>query len=83
MSFFKTLFKSNQARFDEITPKFLAVTRSQYSGEKYLRWLKDTYGALQVILLRQETKTGSVPQGWKDKIGLLEQSIDEAKSRMS
>lgn len=82
MNFFKLLFKSDTANFDEITPEFLEIYRTKYIGEEYLKWLKNKYGKLQAAVIVKEETSGNVPPGWNDKVKLLEQAIEQEKYKI-
>ena len=80
MNIFKSLFKSDKDKFDDITPETLEINRIKYSGGGYLKWLQNKNGPLQAAkIIREETK-GSAPQEWIDKIKLIEEAIEKEKN---
>ena len=54
MEFLKSLFKSDNAYFKEITPEFLAKQRQGHLGDAYVKWLRAKNGQLQAFLIARK-----------------------------
>lgn len=80
MEFLKSLFKSDNSFFDEITPEFLEKQRQKYLGDEYLKWLRGKSGQLEAILIATKEKSGIIPANWKDKMFLILQAIEKERS---
>ncbi len=80
MEFLKSLFKSDNSFFDEITVEFLEKQRQKYLGDEYLKWLRGKSGQLEAILIATKTKSGIIPAQWQDKLLLVQQTIEKERS---
>jgi|GEM_PF-4237991 len=77
MEFLKSLFKSDNSFFDEITVEFLEKQRQKYPDNEYLKWLRGKSGQLEAILIATKEKSGIIPANWKDKLFLIQQAIEK------
>jgi hypothetical protein len=80
MEFFKSLFKSDNSFFDEITVEFLEKQRQNHLGDEYLKWLRGKSGQLEAILIATKAKSGIIPAQWQDKLLLVQQTIEKERS---
>ncbi len=77
MEFLKSLFKSDNAYFKEITPEFLAKQRQGHLGDAYVKWLRAKNGQLQAFLIARKEVSGIIPAEWSDKLVMVEQAIEK------
>ena len=71
----KNFFKSDNARFEEITPEFLEEQMKARDEASYAKWLRNCYGSLIALCVARKTKVGKIPDFWTGRIKLIEQEI--------
>ncbi len=81
MEFLKSLFKSDNSLFDEITVEFLEKKRKEYLGDRYFKWLRGKSGQLEAILIATKVKSGIIPAQWQDKLLLIQNTLEKERPR--
>ena len=79
----KSLFRSKESYFKEVTEETIQRKKFHVSHDEYIQWLKKTIAMLSAMVSEREKTFGreNVPQHWREKLVLLNKKLEEENGK--